>query len=75
VGDDVVPVADLPLPTRVEIELEGGPNEPCMMFRYNDAGEDCGDTWHENLTQALDQAKFEYGLGEADFDPVGETRL
>jgi hypothetical protein len=73
-GDDIVPVADMPLPTRIEIELEGGPDEPCMMFRYNDAGEDCGDTWHENLAQAFDQARFEYGLSEPDFFAAEEQR-
>jgi hypothetical protein len=72
-GDKVVPLAELPLPTRVEIELEGGPNEACMMFRYNDADEFCGDTWHENLAQAFDQARFEYGLSEPDFSVAGET--
>ncbi len=65
--DRPVPVADLPLPDHVEIEIEGGPDQPCMMYRYTDAGEFCGDTWHENLRKAFAQAEYEYGLSERDF--------
>jgi hypothetical protein len=62
-----VPVADMPLPDRVEIELDGGPEQKCMMYRYTDAGQFCGDTWHENLRNAFAQAEYEYGLAERDF--------
>lgn len=62
-----VPVADLPLPDRVEIELDEGPDRPCMMYRFTDTGEFCGDTWHENLGKALAQSEYEYGLSERDF--------
>jgi hypothetical protein len=63
-------VADLPLPNRIEIELKSGRKEPCMMYRYTDAGKFCGDTWHKNLDAAFDQATFEYGLTEADFSRI-----
>lgn len=66
------PVADLPLPDRLEIELEGGPGDPCMIYRYTDDGEFCGDTWHEKLEDALAQAEFEYGLSQRDFRIVDE---
>ncbi len=66
-------VADMPLPNRVEIELDGGPDQGCMMYRYTDAGEFCGDTWHENLNEAIAQAEFEYGLGKQDFVLLSEA--
>ena len=31
-----------------------------MLFRYTSSGEFAGDTWHESLDQAKDQAEFEY---------------
>lgn len=61
------PIADLPLPSRIEIVLEGGPSQPCMMFRYTNIGDFCGDTWHANLEDAYFQAAYEYGLCEQDF--------
>ncbi len=67
-----VPVADMPLPNRVEIELDCGPDQPCMMYRYTDAGEFCGDTWHENLKSAFAQAAFKYGLSERDFVRIAD---
>lgn len=70
---EVVPVADLPLPSRVEIHLEGGREDPCTMLRYTDADEFCGDTWHECLEDAFSQAEFEYGLSESDFEEVEEA--
>lgn len=66
------PIADLPLPNRVEIEMEGERQDPCMMYRYTDAGEFCGDTWHETLDAAFDEAKSEYGLVEDDFTQADE---
>ena len=63
----IVPVAPLPQPDRVEIELEGGPEGSCMMYRYTSSGEFCGDTWHETLEDAIAQAGYEYGLSEQDF--------
>ena len=63
-------VADLPLPDRVEIKLDGGPDEPCIMYRYTDSGEFWGDTWHETLRDAFGQANYEYGLSGHDFHPV-----
>src|SRR5262245_47954468 len=63
-------VANLPRPDRVEIECEGGPGDPCMMFRYTATDQFCGDTWHLNLGDAVSQATFEYGLTLADFREV-----
>ena len=62
----VVPTHDMPLPERVEIEVESA-GVACMLFRYTRAGDVCGDTWHEDLAAAIDQAQFEYGLRREDF--------
>lgn len=67
VDDEVREVAEMALPDYIEIELEGEPDYPCMMYRYTDSGEFCGDTWHENLADALRQAEYEYGLSKSDF--------
>jgi hypothetical protein len=60
-------IADMPLPHRIEIELEDGPEKPYMMYRYTESGEFCGDTWHLTLRDAIEQAGYEYGLAEHDF--------
>jgi len=57
----------MPLPSRVEIWLKGEFNKPCMMYRFTDSNDFCGDTWHESLDAAFRQADFEYGLSPSDF--------
>ena len=69
----VVRVAGMPLPTRVEIHLDGSPDEPCMMFRYDDDNAFCGDTWHQNLSEAFADAEYEYGITEDDFSPMDDV--
>jgi hypothetical protein len=63
----------MPLPDRVEIELDGAEAQPCMMYRYTNDDEFCGDTWHETFAAALEQAEFEYGLTRGDFELVHGT--
>ncbi len=71
---DVHPVANLPHPTRVEIEAAPQPDAGYLMYRYTDANEFCGDTWHQSLADAYHQAEFEYGLGPGDFKVVQDDR-
>jgi len=56
----------LPLPDRVVIEPEPD-SDSYFMLRYTRSGVFCGDTWHEDLEAALEQANYEYGLTAADF--------
>ena len=63
---EVVAGDPLPLPDRVEIEVSPD-SDTCMMYRYTRSGEFGGDTWHEDLESAFDQAEFEYGLTRGDF--------
>jgi hypothetical protein len=39
-----------------------------MVYRYTAQGDFAGDTWHEDIEQAKEQAEFEYG------DALGEWR-
>ncbi len=54
----------LPLPDVVLIKKP--PSEGAVLCRYTRSGEFCGDTWHEAIDQAKEQADLEYGsaLGE-----------
>ncbi len=63
-------LSNLPLPDYVEIILTGTVTEPCMMYRWTNCGDFCGDTWHENFQRAISQASYEYGLSESDFSLV-----
>jgi hypothetical protein len=52
-------VRELLPPARVlVIEERGG---QLFLLRYDQLGSDVGDTWHESLQDAQEQAKFEYG--------------
>lgn len=66
---EVRDVADLPDPHRVEIELDGSEAEACRMYRYTADDRLCGDTWHQSFEDAIEQAKYEYGLDRLDFTP------
>jgi hypothetical protein len=35
-----------------------------MLYRYQDDGTFCGDTWHETFEDAKHQALYEYGIAE-----------
>ena len=48
-----MPVADV-----VYLELQ---DPSAMLFRFTVSGEFCGDTWHESLQDAYEQATFEFG--------------
>ena len=52
--------AALPMPTRVEIEIDQAGH--AMLYRYQNDGTFCGDTWHETLEDAMHQADYEYGI-------------
>lgn len=65
-------IENLPIADRIEIELEGDKDEPCMMFRYTNSGDFCGDTWHEDLKSAFAQAEFEYGIVTNDYLEISD---
>ena len=49
----LLPLADVLL-------LESSENSGVMLFRYTTQGESAGDTWHETIADAKEQAIFEY---------------
>jgi len=69
IEDRELAVAPFPRPDRAEIQCEGS-DGPCFLIRYTTDGKFCGDTWHETFSDAIDQAKLEYGLSEQDFIAV-----
>lgn len=74
IEDDAVKVvADMPLPDRVEIVMDGSDDDSCVMYRYTDDDEFCGDTWHETLQHAFEQAAFEYGLRAEEFKMIEDA--
>jgi hypothetical protein len=62
--------ADLPRPDFVEIRFEPGRHAGYLLVRYRDDGAFGGDTWHQDLDLALEQAAFEYGLRPQHFEIV-----
>jgi len=48
----------LPWPRVVLIEEK---NSGIFLYRFTENGSTCGDTWHQNLDEAKEQAAFEYG--------------
>lgn len=50
---------ELPYPSILTIEET---EEGFFLFRYTNEGEIAGDTWHMTLDDAIEQAKFEYGI-------------
>jgi hypothetical protein len=70
VGGEIQQVAEMPPAERVEIVSDGAPDQPAMMYRFTSEGEFCGDTWHETVERAFDQAEHEFGLAKTDFEMV-----
>jgi hypothetical protein len=52
---------DRMLPTPDVLLIVDAPRSGCMLFRYTAHGELCGDTPHDNASQAETQAMIEYG--------------
>lgn len=57
---------EMPAPTTVEIvESEGA----CFLLRKDESGQCIADTWHLTVQEAMEQARFEYGVAETDWEP------
>jgi hypothetical protein len=57
-GIPLDPAKLLPLPD--VLLLESSADSGVMLFRYTIQGESAGDTWHESIADAKEQAIFEY---------------
>lgn len=64
----VAPGVRVPVAARVEIDesRSGG----FFLFHYDAEGRCIADTWHPTLGDAKEQAKFEFGIEDADWSTV-----
>lgn len=60
--------SDLPMPSILTIE----PGEAGSVFlhRLTENGVECGDTWHQSVRDAKDQARYEYGDSVSDWEEI-----
>jgi hypothetical protein len=65
--DDSDPPSEMPPARYVLVEQL---DEGHFLFRFASDGSDGGDTWHQSLEQALEQAAFEFGLTEDAWKPI-----
>lgn len=61
---------DSMLPSPDVVLLVSDSKGDAMLFRYTAHGELCGDTPHDSLTEAEDQASREYGLALLGWEDV-----
>jgi hypothetical protein len=62
------PVADV-----LVLEAGCGAERGAMLYRYTADGVFGGDTWHESVKDALDQATFEYGAAIVGWHEIPPT--
>ncbi len=55
---------DMPDAIRVEIKIH---DDSPMLYRWGEGNVFCGDTWHETIQLAKQQAAYEFGIEEADW--------
>ncbi|MFC1783582.1 hypothetical protein ACFL02_08355 [Planctomycetota bacterium] len=60
-------VKEFPRPDYIEIVDQ---KNSFFAIRYTDDGDFCGDSWHQNLQQAKQQAKFEFELTEDEWETI-----
>lgn len=58
---------DLPAAVRVEIVTA---DDGIFLIRYDKDGEFCGDTWHQSIDEAKEQAYFEFNISANDWNAV-----
>lgn len=63
----VVPDGQLPVPAGVEIEQTAA---GFFLIHYDATDRCIADTWHATLVEAKEQAKFEFGIEDADWIEV-----
>lgn len=67
-GPAIGPKEPFPFACRLEIvTVDSG----YSLQRYNQDDHFCGDTWHQSIEEAKDQASFEFNTNEGDWVEVG----
>jgi hypothetical protein len=67
---DGMPVARRVLPVPRYVCIAGEREEGFFLLHFNEAGQSFADTWHESLTAAKRQAKFEFKIDESDWQQI-----
>jgi len=60
-------IEDFPVAVRLEISVS---KDGVFLFRFDQNGDFCGDTWHQTIEKAKDQARFEFKVTEDDWHAV-----
>jgi hypothetical protein len=60
-------VVSVPDPKTIEITEQAG---AIYLLRLDSDGECLADTWHESVKAAKEQAKFEYGVEDGDWEDM-----
>lgn len=56
-----------PVAVRLEISVS---EDGVFLLRFDQNGDFCGDTWHQTIKDAKDQAQFEFNVTEVDWRTV-----
>ena len=64
---DVGSRTEMPVASALLIEIQ---SEGVFLYRVSADGQFAGDTWHESLGAAKDQAEFEFGSGLSDWTSI-----
>ena len=59
--------SELPVAVRVEIVAA---DDGIFLLRFDKDGEFCGDTWHQSIEEAKEQACFEFNISASDWNTV-----
>ena len=65
------PVLDSEFAPAAQVEIEQG-ESGFYLLRYDSGGEFAGDTWHETIEEAKEQAKYEYEIPFDAWESVEE---
>ena len=61
---------EFPVAVRLEISAS---DDGIFLLRFDGNGDFCGDTWHQTIKEAKDQALFEFNITEEDWRTVGSA--
>ena len=61
------PNATSEMPVAVKLEISADDNG-VFLIRFDKNGTFCGDTWHQSIDDAKEQASFEFSVADSDWD-------
>lgn len=60
------PEVESELPNALTVVIEAN-DEGILLLRFDKCGEFCGDTWHQSIDEAMEQAHFKFGISTSDW--------